>query len=98
MCIRDSAFPFIGDTPGSTATMRLVEDPASPRTHVADLDESWERVILRCLEREPERRFANARDVFAALRFGEQMFSQGAGESGSSEICSELPDSPAPCE
>ena len=30
--------------------------PASPSTHIPDLDPAIERVILRCLERDPARR------------------------------------------
>jgi eukaryotic-like serine/threonine-protein kinase len=48
--------------------VRKVNEPASsPRIHVPDLDPRWEAVILRCLEREPDDRFAGARDVVDAL-------------------------------
>src|SRR2546423_12596930 len=63
-----------GPTPsgGSTAVMavfRKVHDlPESPRAHVPELDRAWERVILRCLERKPEDRFATAQDAVDALR------------------------------
>src|SRR5262249_50213066 len=46
---------------------RLQEAPPSPRTHVPDLDPRWEAVILRCLARRPEDRFATAGEVVAAL-------------------------------
>src|SRR6266542_902758 len=60
--------PFVGDSPLSTAVMRLKETPASPRLHVPDLDPVWEAVILRCLESVPANRFASAEDVVAALK------------------------------
>ncbi len=56
-----------GDTPLSTAVKRLKEAPASPRTHVPDLDPKWESAILRCLERDPADRFVSATDVVKVL-------------------------------
>ncbi len=60
-------FPFQAETALATALMRLKEDPPPPRTHVPDLDEAWEQAILRCLERNPAKRFASADDLVAAL-------------------------------
>src|SRR5580698_10059603 len=62
--------PFSGDTPLSTAIKRLKAPAPSPKLRVPDLDEKWEVVIARCLEREPEQRFASAEDVAEALRGG----------------------------
>ena len=59
--------PFQGDSPLATAMMRLSVERPSPRVHVPDLDPRWEAVILRCLEREPARRFASVADVARAL-------------------------------
>ena len=61
------ALPFEADTSIAAAVKRLREDPVPPRTHVPDLDERWQRVILRCLERDPARRFASVADVAQAL-------------------------------
>lgn len=60
-------FPFTGDTGLAVAVKRLHHPPPRPGSIVADLDPRWEAVILRCLERDPERRFASAREVLAAL-------------------------------
>ena len=60
-------FPFQAETALATALMRLKEDPPPPRLHVPDLDEVWEQAILRCLERNPVKRFASAEDLVAAL-------------------------------
>jgi tetratricopeptide (TPR) repeat protein len=60
--------PFEGETPVAGMVKRLKEAPASPRTHVADLDPVWESVILRCLERAPEKRFDSSAAVIGALR------------------------------
>lgn len=46
---------------------RLSEPPPSPRAIVPTLSRSWESVILRCLARDPARRFASAREVASAL-------------------------------
>ncbi|MEM8961428.1 MAG: protein kinase [Acidobacteriota bacterium] len=59
--------PFAGDSPLSIAVKRLREDPPPPRTHVPDVDPRWERVILRCLERDPAKRFRTPAEVVAAL-------------------------------
>ncbi len=64
------AFPFVGNTALSGLIKRLKDAPESPRTHLPDLDPKWEAVILRCLEREPERRFARAADVMTFLDGG----------------------------
>ena len=59
--------PFRGVSPLDMARRRLTEEPPSPRDLVPDLDERWERTILRCLERDPDRRFRRAEDVAAGL-------------------------------
>ncbi|HKS95180.1 MAG TPA: serine/threonine-protein kinase, partial [Terriglobia bacterium] len=59
--------PFAGDSPLETAVKRLKESPPAPRSLVSGLDPRRERVILRCLERDPARRFRSAADVSQAL-------------------------------
>ncbi|MEM9554713.1 MAG: protein kinase [Acidobacteriota bacterium] len=61
------ATPFETESGISTAIRRLTQAPPSPRRRRPDLDPRWERTILRCLEREPERRFASVDEVVAAL-------------------------------
>src|SRR5262249_34018738 len=61
------SWPFKANTALQIAVKRLQEAPPSPRTHVPDLDPRWETVILRCLARRPEDRFATAGEVVAAL-------------------------------
>jgi len=56
--------------PGSVveaASRRLNEDAPPPRRVARDLEPRWEAVILRCLAREPNRRFARAEDVADTL-------------------------------
>jgi TolB-like protein/CheY-like chemotaxis protein/Tfp pilus assembly protein PilF len=59
--------PFVAETALKTAIKRLQGAPASPRTHVADLDPRWEAAILRCLAREPSGRFGSVAEGVAAL-------------------------------
>ena len=59
--------PFEGETAMATAVKRLQERPPSPRSLVPDLDPRWDAAILRCLEREPEKRFQSARELTQAI-------------------------------
>jgi tetratricopeptide (TPR) repeat protein len=60
--------PFGDGSAFSVARRRLENDATSPRKHLPDLSEHWERVILRCLARHPADRFQRPREVTAALR------------------------------
>jgi tetratricopeptide (TPR) repeat protein len=59
--------PFVGANSFSTAFKRVQEDPRPPREHVPGLEPAWDAAILRCLERAPADRFAQACDLTAAL-------------------------------
>jgi serine/threonine protein kinase/tetratricopeptide (TPR) repeat protein len=61
------AWPFLGKTPRETANLRLKATPASPKSLVSSLDEKWNAVILRCLERNPGDRFRSIREVVESL-------------------------------
>jgi tetratricopeptide (TPR) repeat protein len=61
------ALPHSGGSPIELLVNRLSERPIAPRTQYPELPERWERVILRCLEREPGERFASAREAVLAL-------------------------------
>jgi eukaryotic-like serine/threonine-protein kinase len=63
--------PFASETPLGMAARRIHESVPSPRTIVPDLAPNWEKVILRCLEREPAKRFASISEVVPALSQGE---------------------------
>ena len=60
--------PFAGDSAMAVALQRLHARAPSPRAVVPDLEPRWERAISRCLERQPEKRFAAPADVVPALR------------------------------
>ena len=62
--------PWIGATPMASAVMRLHEPAPSATARVPDLPIAWERTIARCLEREPEDRFAGVGEVLESLRSG----------------------------
>ncbi|MGH9431075.1 MAG: tetratricopeptide repeat protein, partial [Terriglobia bacterium] len=57
---------FSGETP-LAVYKRLVEPPTPPGNLAPDLDAGLEAVVLRCLEKEPAARYANANEVAAAL-------------------------------
>jgi hypothetical protein len=66
--------------------------PSSPSGHVKDLDPSVERVIFRCLERDPERRPVSALQVAAALPGGDPLAAAlAAGETPSPEMVAAAP-------
>jgi hypothetical protein len=58
---------FVGNTPASVAARQLREAPPSPRTIDPSIPANVEAVILRCLERDPARRYASLDELIAAL-------------------------------
>ena len=62
--------PFAGDTALSTALKHLQDRPSPPRHLAPDLSPKWESVILKCLERDPARRFQSPAGVVSALTGG----------------------------
>jgi serine/threonine-protein kinase len=69
--------------------MRLHEKsaPPTPSSHVKDIDPLVERVILRCLEKDPKARPASAIQVAAALPGGDPLQAAlAAGETPSPEM------------
>jgi serine/threonine-protein kinase len=79
---------FQADTLGEIVRIRSeAATPANPSTLVRDLDPGVERVILRCLEPEPERRPASALGVAAALPGGDPLAAAlAAGETPSPQM------------
>ena len=59
--------PFSGSTPLQAAAARLQAPAPSPEKVVPGLPDRWVRVILRCLERDPDRRYQSAEEVARAL-------------------------------
>ncbi|HEX4604928.1 MAG TPA: protein kinase [Candidatus Angelobacter sp.] len=62
------ARPFRADSPLAEAFKRLNEPPEPPIKATPELSENWNYTILKCLEREPGKRFASAQEVIESLR------------------------------
>ncbi len=63
------------------------EPPTAPSTHAREIDSAVERVILRCLEKEPGQRPRSAAAVAAALPGGDPLAAAiAAGETPSPEM------------
>lgn len=69
--------PFQGESQVATALMHVNEVPATPRSLVPGVPREMESVILKALEKDPDRRFASAREMRDAL-------SSAVGRSGTS--------------
>ena len=79
-------WPFVGKTAVSTALKRIDADPVPPSELVADLDRRCEALLLRCLERRPDRRPASADEILAEVA----AFSSEAGGAKRVDIRSTL--------
>jgi serine/threonine-protein kinase len=78
---------FEGRTRSELERKHREEAPAPPSTVVDGLDAAVDRTILRCLEKEPERRPASALAVAAALPGGDPLAEAlAAGETPSPEM------------
>jgi len=60
--------PFTGQTPIAVALAHKTETPPLPRALRPGIPAWLERVVLRCLEKDPARRFASASELAAELR------------------------------
>lgn len=60
--------PFTGQTPIAVALAHKTETPPLPRSLRPGVPAWLERVVLRCLEKDPARRFASASALAAELR------------------------------
>ena len=80
--------PFVATSLAEIVRDRLGETtPTSPSTWVTDLDPLVERVILRCLEKDPEKRPTSALQVAAALPGGDPLAAAlAAGETPSPQM------------
>jgi serine/threonine protein kinase len=58
---------FRGDTPISTISAVLREEPKRPSQLTAGIPRDLEKIILRCLRKEPDRRFQHMDDLRVAL-------------------------------
>jgi eukaryotic-like serine/threonine-protein kinase len=59
--------PFEADTLGRLLTMVMHEQASPPRAVRPDLPPGFDAVVMRCLEKDPEARFANVAELAYAL-------------------------------
>jgi eukaryotic-like serine/threonine-protein kinase len=59
--------PFVGESPLQTALKRLTEPAPSAASLQPDLPPSWVAALARCLQKDPQARFADPRAFVAAL-------------------------------
>ncbi len=60
--------PFVGDTPLAVAWQHRSAVPPAPRSLKPDVPAWIERVVLRCLEKDPARRYSSAKELGEELR------------------------------
>ena len=65
--------PFNGDNPFAVMNDRLVNDPSSARELNPEISVQMQEILFRAMERDPENRFANARELAAALAHPENV-------------------------
>jgi len=63
--------PFNGPNPFAVMNDRLVNDPPSAREINPEITAQMQEILYRAMERDPENRFASAREFAAALRHPE---------------------------
>ena len=72
--------PFSGESRASLQAAILTSDPSSPRAIRPEIPKDLEAMVLRCLEKDPERRFSSAEELATAL----QAFAETAAGPGAS--------------
>jgi hypothetical protein len=60
--------PFVGDSPASTLSKHLNEPPRRPSELIPGLSPQLEALILRAIDKAPERRFSSMRELRNALK------------------------------
>ena len=73
--------PFAGATQADVASAILRDVPPPVRTARADLPPDLDRIVARCLEKDPERRFQTAKDVRNELELVRRTLESGASSA-----------------
>jgi eukaryotic-like serine/threonine-protein kinase len=99
--------PFAGDSGPQLCANVMTTQPITPQAHHADIPEGLARVVLRCLEKDRERRFRDVGELSLALKeFGgaagalaaarvEQIFGRTATAEVPAATTSEASEAPA---
>ena len=60
--------PFVGDSAVAVISQHTSAEPVAPSWHNPEVTPELEQVVLRCLQKEPDERFADASELRQALR------------------------------
>ena len=60
--------PFEGETTVAVALQHIQNDMPSPKTYVDEVPVSVEKIVLKCTQKRPERRYQSMTDVIADLK------------------------------
>jgi serine/threonine-protein kinase len=81
--------PFTGQTTPEVCISVMVDDPPRPSALRADVPSGLEAVVMRCLAKDPAKRFATASELSEALRpfeaMGEPLYREETGRSTAPE-------------
>jgi tetratricopeptide (TPR) repeat protein/TolB-like protein len=87
--------PFTGESTLKVMYQRIQEKPKSPKTLNPDLPNWLVRLIMRCLEREPDARYQNAYEILADLQGSNSMSGvsrSSISRSGSQSVIIQIPE------
>ncbi len=92
--------PFSGSTPADVGSAILRDVPPPVLGLRADLPRDLNRIVARCLEKNPRDRFQTARDVYNELRYVQRELGLGAGAPAAGPgvlgAAASVPPTPAP--
>jgi serine/threonine protein kinase len=89
--------PFKATSVAALLKKLLFEKPVPPREVRPDIHPDLEKIVLRCLEKDPKDRYASAGEVAAALERFMALASTESGD-GETEVPAPVPPEPAPPE
>jgi HAMP domain-containing protein len=59
--------PFEGDTPLAVVLKHIQENPPSPQTRNPKVDPRISRIVLKCMQKDPQNRFQSVNELYEAL-------------------------------